>query len=366
MAEGPTCLRKNVAGAEPKIGAAVLALRRFLCVNRGVTVISDLRTKAARAPKATAPQTDGAIDRRTASGIDGFEAARCKAAVDERLAVLLAAHPDDPPRLRQAMRHAALSPGKRFRPVLTLLAARQCGVTDWRALDAACAIEMVHAASLILDDLPCMDDAALRRGQPTTHRVFGEDIAILAAVGLLNEAYAVIAASEGLEPASKAGLCRILAATVGAAGLLGGQEFDLRDRRSATDSATIARFNHAKTGVLMVGAVDFGAVIAGADAETRRGFAAFARHIGEAFQMADDIIDATGATAEAGKDVGKDFGREATVITLFGARGAREAVHAHLERGCAELAATRYGADPLAQFARASFAEQLLAQTAPS
>ena len=305
------------------------------------------------------PEAEGerCFGTRTGLRIAGFEAPSCRAAVDERLAVLLAPAEGEPPRLRQAIRHAALSQGKRFRPILTLLTARQCGVDDWSALDAACAIEMVHAASLVLDDLPCMDDAALRRGQPTAHRIFGEDIAILAAVGLLNEAYAVIAGCETIDAAAKAALCRTLAATVGPLGLLGGQEFDLRDRRRTTDSGMIARFNHAKTGILMEAAVDFGAIVAGAGSEDRRALRAFARHLGDAFQMMDDLIDATGSEQSARKDVGKDAGRAATVITLFGAQGARQAVQAHVERGCAELAAARCGPDPLAQFARMSFAE---------
>ena len=285
----------------------------------------------------------------------GFAIESCHAVIEERLDAVLAAAPGDPVRLRQAMRHAALTPGKRFRPLLTLLAARRCGLDDWRALDAACAIELTHAASLLLDDLPCMDNAAMRRGQPTAHRIFGEDIAILAAVGLLNEAYGVIASSDSLDGATRSTLCRRLAATVGPAGLLGGQEFDLRDRKRATDAAVIARFNHAKTGVLMQAAVEFGAIVAGAhEGETQR-LREFGRHLGDAFQMLDDLLDATGDETALRKDVGQDRDRAATVVTLFGAKGAREAVQRRLDLAC-EALGTRQGADPLADFVQASFA----------
>ncbi len=275
--------------------------------------------------------------------------------VDERLAQLLPSADKPPHRLHRAMRHALLAPGKRMRPLLTLLTARQCGLGDWRALDAACAIEMVHAASLVLDDMPCMDDAAMRRGQPTTHKAFGEDIAMLAAVGLLNQAYATLAGCSELDARTRAALCALVAATVGPNGLIGGQEFDLRDRGSVDDPETIARFNHAKTGVLMEAAVEAGALAARADIRTRLALRGFARHLGDAFQMMDDMIDALSTPEAARKDVRKDEGRT-TIVTLFGVKGSRDAVLGHVEKGCAELARARCGADPLAGFARASFA----------
>ncbi len=287
--------------------------------------------------------------------VGGFEVESCRAAIEERLTQILAPVEGEPVRLRQAMRHAALSPGKRFRPLLTLLTARRCGLGGWQALDPACAIELIHAASLLLDDLPCMDDAAVRRGQPTAHRIFGEDIAILAAVGLLNEAYAVVAGSDVLDGSTRAAICRLLAHTVGPHGLLGGQEFDLRDRRRAVDPAVIARFNHAKTGILMQAAVECGAIVAGADEEERQRLRAFGRHLGDAFQTLDDLLDATSSPDAIRKDVGKDEGREASVVSLFGAKGARRAVERHLDLAC-EAIGPRQNADPVVDYVRASFA----------
>lgn len=292
---------------------------------------------------------------RIASRVGGFEVESCRAAIEERLTHILAPTDGEPVRLRQAMRHAALSPGKRFRPLLTLLAARRCGLDDWSALDAACAIELIHAASLLLDDLPCMDDAAVRRGQPTAHRIFGEDIAILAAVGLLNEAYGVVAGAGSLDDRTRAALCRLLSATVGPTGLLGGQEFDLRERRRATDPAAIARFNHAKTGVLMQAAVDCGAIVAAADEAERQRLRSFGRHLGEAFQTLDDLLDSQARPEDVGKDTGKDRGRAASVASLCGPEGGARAVEHQIDLACRALGPSR-APDPLVDYVRASFA----------
>ncbi len=292
---------------------------------------------------------------RRAPQVGGFEVESCRAAVEERLTQILAPTEGEPARLRQAMRHAALSPGKRFRPLLTLLTARRCGLDGWQALEPACAIELIHAASLLLDDLPCMDNAAVRRGQPTAHRIFGEDIAILAAVGLLNEAYGVVAGADALDGVTRAALCRLLAQTVGPCGLLGGQEFDLRDRRRAVDPALIARANHAKTGVLLQAALECGAIVAGAPAEERRRLRTFGEHLGDAFQTLDDLLDATARPEVVRKDVGRDTGRAASVVSLFGAKGARRAVERHLDLAC-EALGPRDGVDPLVEYVRASFA----------
>ena len=292
---------------------------------------------------------------RAAPRVGGFEVERRRAAIEERLARILAPTDGEPVRLRQAMRHAALSPGKRFRPLLTLLTARRCGLEGWQALEPACAIELIHAASLLLDDLPCMDDAAVRRGQPTAHRIFGEDIAVLAAVGLLNEAYGVVAGADALDDGTRSSLCRLLARTVGPDGLLGGQEFALRDRRRAVDPAMIARCDHARTDVLMQAALECGAIVAGADAEERQRLRAFGRHLGDAFQALHDMGDATAWPEAIRKDVGQDAGCAASVVSLFGAKGARGAVERHLGLACAALG-PRDGPDPVVDYVQASFA----------
>jgi geranylgeranyl diphosphate synthase type II len=287
-----------------------------------------------------------------------------RAVVERRLSLLLPPANQRPHRLHGAMRHAALSPGKRLRPLLTLLASFECGCTDMRALDAACAIEMVHAASLVLDDLPAMDDAALRRGVPTTHRVYGEDIATLAAVGLLNRAYAIMAGLRGVDPATRLSLVGLLTETVGSDGLLGGQEQDLRDARKLADVAGLDQLNHAKTGVLFAAALEAGALIGCADEAGRTCYRMFARHLGHAFQTLDDLLDATASEAEVHKDVRKDA-HKPSLVRIMGPEAARRRVFEELERGCALLEAraakdsSGAGGSVLAVFVRQSFARAL-------
>lgn len=228
-----------------------------------------------------------------------------RAAVDRRLGELLPERDARPARLAEAARYALLSPGKRFRPMLTLLAARDFGAAQGVALDTACAFEMVHAASLILDDLPSMDDAALRRGRATTHKAYDEATAILAAVGLLNQAFGVIAADTTVPESVRGQLSLRLSEAVGFAGLVSGQAMDLHDRDRARSADDIDTLNHRKTGVLMVAAAQAGALAAGARATSVEALGDFARHIGQAFQIQDDLIDAS-VIAESGKDLGKD------------------------------------------------------------
>ena len=259
-----------------------------------------------------------------------------RAAVDRRLAELLPDHDARPARLAEAARYAVLSPGKRFRPMLTLLAAREFGAEPLMALDAACAFEMVHAASLILDDLPSMDDADLRRGHPTTHQAFDEATAILAAVGLLNQAFGVIAGDPGLPDAARADLLRRLSASVGFQGLVSGQALDLHDRDHVRTPDDIDLLNHRKTGILMVAAAQAGALVAGAPAGAVTAVGEFARRLGLAFQIQDDLIDAA-FIADSGKDLGKDAGMM-TLVTALGPQEAAAAVGAHLEAAGAALA----------------------------
>jgi len=266
-----------------------------------------------------------------------------RAAVDRRLAELLPDHTARPAGLAEAARYAALSPGKRFRPMLTLLTAREFGAEPLAALDAACAFEMVHAASLILDDLPSMDDAALRRGRATTHREFGEATAILAAVGLLNHAFGVIAGDPRLPDAARGELCRRLSDSIGFQGLVSGQALDLNDRDQTRTPGDIDLLNHRKTGVLMVAAAEAGALVAGASDSAVTAVGEFARRLGLAFQIQDDLIDAA-FIAETGKDLGKDAGM-ATLVTVLGPQEAAAAVSAHLE--AAEAALARAGATGL-------------------
>jgi geranylgeranyl pyrophosphate synthase len=273
--------------------------------------------------------------------------------VDRRLAELIPPPDCDATRPGEAAHYALLAPGKRFRPLLTLLAAEAFGSPTGRALDVACAMEMVHAASLVLDDLPSMDDARLRRGRPTTHRVYGEADAILASIGLLTSAFGVVIAAEGLSAADRNAIVASLSEAVGFNGLVAGQARDLSERNRARTVAELDALNHRKTGVLMMAAAEAGARVGGASPAQRSELGEFARRIGLAFQIRDDLIDAEGGGEHVGKDVGKDAGMT-TLVSALGPRAAAAAMEAHLEAAEAALARSRCDGR-LGLFARSLF-----------
>jgi len=269
--------------------------------------------------------------------------------VDRRLGELVPSLDGGAGPLAEAARYALLAPGKRLRPLLTLAAAAQFGGRPEDALDPGCAIEMVHAASLVLDDLPCMDDAALRRGRPTVHRAYGQDVAVLAAVALLARAFGVLAAAEAIAPAARLRLTARLSEAVGFDGLSAGQTRDLRERDPGAELAAIERLNAQKTGVLFGLAAEAGALAAGASDGQAQAARRFGDRLGAAFQIRDDLFDLEGEAALLGKDVGRD-GAKPTVVSRLGAAGARARLRAELEAGLAGL-----GEGPLSALARTSF-----------
>jgi geranylgeranyl diphosphate synthase, type II len=278
---------------------------------------------------------------------------RLRAAVDARLAELVPPATQPPRALNEAVRYALLAPGKRLRPLLTILSAQHFGAREARVLDVACAIEMVHTASLVLDDLPAMDDAALRRGRATVHRAFGEDTALLAAIALLNQAFAVIARARQLDAGLRIELVRLLSDAVGFDGLVAGQMRDLRDRGRSSGTGDLLDINHQKTGVLFVAAVEAGARAGGASGQSLEAARTFATHLGLAFQIGDDLIDLTSSVQEAGKDVRQDAGR-ATLVSALGSTEARTRMHAHVATAVTSL--SRVGpVDPLGRFAQILF-----------
>ena len=244
--------------------------------------------------------------------------------------------------LTAAMRAAALGAGKRMRPLLVMLVARDLGCTSPALVDVACAVELVHAASLILDDMPCMDNALLRRGRPTIHVQFGEDVTILAAIALLSRAFGILAAAQDVPPAVRARLVARLAETVGTQGLVQGQFLDLRGNRGTEND--IAVTNELKTGVLLGAAVDMAAIIAQAEDGVAASLRAFALAAGHAFQLRDDFLDVAGNdSAVTGKDTGKDVAK-ATLINAVGQDEARRRLALHLhdaERHLADALGTR-------------------------
>ena len=278
-----------------------------------------------------------------------------KTVVDRRLGVLVTQAETTPEVLSAAMRYSLLAPGKRLRPLLALLTSFHFGVKDLVALDAACALEMIHAASLIMDDLPAMDNSELRRGLPTAHRKFGEEIAILAGIALLNQAYGVIGQAGRLSDTARVGLMRAFARAIGAEGLVGGQVIDLRERPSDMPPHRIEQLNEMKTAALFVAAVETGAIIAGAEGRSLDAARTFATKLGLAFQIADDMLDDPSFAGTTGKDTGKDAGKP-TVVSTLGRAEARKVLDRYLTE--ARLALTTMSAtkSPLTVFFDASFA----------
>jgi geranylgeranyl diphosphate synthase, type II len=280
------------------------------------------------------------------------------AAVELRLPALIrAAGPQAeavyPERVHAAIAHALTSPGKRLRPVLTLAVAEMFGCTAPPVLDLACAVEMVHACSLVLDDLPAMDDAALRRGRPTAHRVFGEDMAILAAVALLNRAYALVVEAGSrlrLRRYAVADLAHHLSAAIGTDGLIGGQALDLEARGPEPErlvSLERLEYIHShKTGALFLAAAELGAMAADTNRRNLEMVAGYAKNLGLAFQISDDLLDVVASSEETGKDSGQDV-HKVTFVKLLGVDGARALEAELLEFSVAAVAPLGAKATPL-------------------
>ncbi|MEO6214273.1 MAG: polyprenyl synthetase family protein [Vicinamibacterales bacterium] len=229
--------------------------------------------------------------------------------------------PDEGQAVQRSMAYTVLAPSKRVRPVLTLLTAELCGGKTPRALPIAAAMELVHASSLILDDLPSMDDAPLRRGRPSNHLEFGEAIAILAAFALLNLSFATIANS--CEPELAAPIVTLLSDAVGTNGLVGGQAADLLATDTQIGFDMLERIHRGKTGALFVAAASAGALSAGAGPEAVASLAAYAKNLGLAFQIVDDLLDVEGDPAQTGKAAREDA-RKTTFVSFSGVTGARQ------------------------------------------
>ena len=223
--------------------------------------------------------------------------------------------------VEHAMAYTVLAPSKQVRAVLVLLCAELCRGTAARALPAAAAIELIHASSLILDDLPSMDDAPLRRGRRASHLEFGEAVAILAAFGLLNRAYGELV--RAYDPALAARMTALVSDAVGPNGLIGGQALDLRATDIAIDFETLERIHRGKTGALFVAAAACGAITAGAAADAIASLSAYAKNLGLAFQIVDDLLDVAGDPSQTGKAVRADA-RKTTFVSFSGIDGARQ------------------------------------------
>lgn len=246
--------------------------------------------------------------------------------VDRAFGSLLAVPPDARARLYEAMRYAAIGGGKRVRPLLVIAACSLFHVARERALRVALAVECIHVYSLIHDDLPSMDDDDLRRGKPTLHRAFEESTAILAGDSLHALAFEILVSEETHEdPFVRAELIAELAKAAGPAGMAGGQMMDLMASEMTLDLATVTRLQQLKTGALIGWCLEAGAIMGRLPPEGRTGLRGYARDVGLAFQIADDLIDCEGVEEKAGKRVGKDqaAGKE-TFVSLLGPERARQ------------------------------------------
>ncbi len=279
---------------------------------------------------------------------------RISTEVDALFAILLASPGDARARLYDAMRHAAIGGGKRLRPLLLVSVADMFGVDRSAAVRAGCAVEAIHAYSLIHDDLPAMDDDDLRRGKPTVHKAYDDATAVLAGDSLHALAFEILAGEAvHADPFLRIELVRILAEASGPSGMAGGQMMDLEAGKGAYDLPTVTRLQQLKTGALISAAVEMGAVLGRASDEAHLALRGYARDIGLAFQIADDLIDVEGDEEKAGKALRKDEkqGKE-TFVTLLGPMRAREQARLLTEQAIGHLRGFGTEAELLRELAR--------------
>jgi farnesyl diphosphate synthase len=282
------------------------------------------------------------------------EGARVRADVDSFFGMILSPTGDSRLWLYEAMRHAAIGGGKRLRPLLTLGASRLFAIDRQRALRVGCAIEAIHVYSLIHDDLPCMDDADLRRGKTTVHKAFGEAAAVLAGDSLHALAFEILADPATHEdPWVRSDLVLELARAAGPGGMAGGQMMDLAAEGQQLDLPAITRLQQLKTGALIEYCVEAACIMVKMAPEARTPYRGYARNIGLAFQIADDLIDHSGSEAAAGKPTGRDAtAGKATFVSLLGEDRARQQAGFLVSQAIEHLSSHGSEADLLRAIAR--------------
>ncbi len=256
--------------------------------------------------------------------------------------------------LYQAMRHAAIGGGKRMRPLLTIAASRLFNVDPAAALRVGCAVEAIHVYSLIHDDLPCMDDDDMRRGKPTVHKAFDEAIAVLAGDSLHEIAFELLVDPEThADPFVRVDLIEGLARASGPAGMAGGQMMDIAAENADFDLTAVTRLQALKTGALIAYSVEAGAILGRLPPEGRGPLRGYARDVGLAFQIADDLLDIEGDEELAGKALKKDEAKgKATFVSLMGVERARGQAGMLVDQAIAHLASHGPEADLLRAIAR--------------
>ena len=274
--------------------------------------------------------------------------------VDVMFDALLPVPRDPRTRLIEAMRYAVIGGGKRLRPLLTAATAEIYGVDRTSALRAGCAVEAIHAYSLVHDDLPCMDDDDLRHGKPTIHKAFDEATAVLAGDALHDLAFEILSdpATSG-DPFTRIELVRTLATASGAQGMAGGQMMDMVAETESFDLPTVTRLQQLKTGALLAASVEMGAILGKIAPEGRTHLRGYARDIGLAFQIADDLLDHEGDQELAGKALRKDAeaGKQ-TFVSLLGPERARDQARMLVDQAISHLGQHGAEADLLRAVAR--------------
>ncbi len=275
-------------------------------------------------------------------------AAQVEAALDNALPVVY------PEQIYEAMRYSLMAGGKRLRPILCLATCEMLGAAPAVAMPTACALEMVHTMSLIHDDLPAMDNDDYRRGQLTNHKVYGEDVAVLAGDALLTYAFEYIARqTSGAPPQQVLKVIADLAKAVGAAGLVGGQVVDLASEGKAIDEQTLTYIHLHKTAALLEVSVTAGATLAGADQGVIERLKRYAQRIGLAFQIVDDVLDITSTSETLGKSVGKDIAvQKATYPRLWGLEESQRKAQTLVDEAISELDGFEARSQPLIAIAR--------------
>lgn len=231
--------------------------------------------------------------------------------------------------LEESINYSLHSGGKRTRPLFCFMVGELFGVPKEKLISLACALEMIHTASLIMDDLPHMDNAAIRRGKPANHMVYGQDVAALASIGLLTKAYEIVLADSNLSADKKTQVVGKLANVIGIDGLVGGQFVDLKFTNESTEYATLEYIHNHKTAALFVASGSTAAIIGNAPQQEMIAIEEYASNLGFAFQIQDDLLDATGTVEDVGKSLQKDRG---SFAVLYGLEKCRELVQEYTDR----------------------------------
>ncbi|NTW07227.1 MAG: polyprenyl synthetase family protein [Syntrophaceae bacterium] len=275
--------------------------------------------------------------------------------VEEALFKYLPAENNSPAEIYKAVRYSVFAGGKRIRPILCLAAVEACGGDLASSMPVACSLELIHTYSLIHDDLPSMDNDDFRRGKPTCHKVFGENIAILAGDALLTEAFVLLSQAEKINFSAERRLAVIheIAQAAGIAGMVGGQTLDVLSEKSRPDLEVLQQIHRRKTGALLKAAVISGAIISDAPKDKIQALADYGMNIGVAFQIADDILNVEGNRELMGKETGSDKALgKVTYPSLMGMDYAKQELQNHVDKAVICLSVFDKRALPLRQIAR--------------